>query len=882
MATAADTTALREGDFLGPYRLVRHLARGAHWDVYLARSGAERRQVVLKLPLELHEPPAAFLERARAAARVEHPNLARIYAVGEDRGRLYIAQELVADPRGVVTDLDTERLNHGGCLPEQRVRILAKHILDGLAAARQAPGEGLVHGHLRADKILLNEQRRAKLIDTGLLTAACPGARERDDRCLAAILYALLTGRDLGPQSPLPSALGANPRWDRLVKNLLTPEPTAAGKDLGRLAEELALIDTAPGHRWAWLLPVAATLLLAAAAVVAVAVVRARQQRRETLRAQAREQAESSRNERLAAALEQAVQALASADHEAALRHVDEALVLDPQSPRALRLQGDIRLAEGMARVRDVKERADASWAAVEEIDPGQGLGETREQTRTALAAARQALSEMAFEQAAALFRQAAENAEALAVQDRRRRAAAAARQSAEAGRDGADLAHADDRAAELWEEAETAHRQALARFENGDFTQAEKTWHDAAAVFARAGNQARGANRLSVAENAFREAVAAAGEDARGAMPKEIRDRVLSRSREALECARKEQWDEAAKGWEDALAAFQEGLGDAERVLARHHFDQASKRGRELLDEGRFAMAERAFEEALGVKGYGGDRAVQGLLAEARKKQGTRPRRTGNLVLNGDFSAGEEGVPAGWTEPDRLTVFWEDGGVTGKCLRMDTDVYRREWEEHRRDPHVPRRKTPTTGTRYDTVGGTTGVAVYCRPIDVAAGACYRVRYDVQGQGEPFLYMKGYWKCGPEHLKELGEKIFFQPVPGGPSYSLVAFGTSGEEKRQPRAGDYIQSFRRRLVARFPDGKAGAWRRFETVLQLPPDRPIEKMLLELYAFWPPGEYRFDNVSMEEVTEAELQAYEAQRQQRGEEANFGVPPPSPNRP
>ena len=247
------------------------------------------------------------------------------------------------------------------------------------------------------------------------------------------------------------------------------------------------------------------------------------------------------------------------------------------------------------------------------------------------------------------------------------------------------------------------------------------------------------------------------------------------------------------------------------------------------------------------------------------------------NLVRNPGFEQGGK-QPVAWTVPDGLTVFWEDGGVPGKCLHLDTDVKRAEWEAHRRNPTPGRQKTPTSGNKYDTVGATAGVAVYSVPIPVTADAWYRVSFDAKAPGgEPFLYLKGYERCDPEDVSRYGTKIFFQPEPGGASFSLVAMGTSGEEKRRPRPGDYIQKFRRRFVARFPSGGTNAWRRYTGVVHMRKRHKVDAVLLELYAYWPAGDYYFDNICMERISAADAEAFKIRRREQGPTADRGRPLP-----
>src|SRR6185295_11255045 len=90
---------LKEGQFVGRYRIVGPLARGGMGDVYLASDPSLVRQIALKLL------PAAytanedrlrrFVQEARAASALNHPNILTIYEIGETDGVHYIATEFV-------------------------------------------------------------------------------------------------------------------------------------------------------------------------------------------------------------------------------------------------------------------------------------------------------------------------------------------------------------------------------------------------------------------------------------------------------------------------------------------------------------------------------------------------------------------------------------------------------------------------------------------------------------------------------------------------------------------------------------------------------------------------------------------------------------------
>lgn len=105
------------------------------------------------------------------------------------------------------------------------------------------------------------------------------------------------------------------------------------------------------------------------------------------------------------------------------------------------------------------------------------------------------------------------------------------------------------------------------------------------------------------------------------------------------------------------------------------------------------------------------------------------------NLVPNPGFERGDTAQPAQWTLANPLTHFWESGGLDGRFLRFDTDVYLREVRGADKWTGQPPRKTPPTGNRYDTVAGTEGVRSWSAPIRVEPGRRYLMQVDVKGSG---------------------------------------------------------------------------------------------------------------------------------------------------
>src|SRR5262249_41049105 len=99
MVERAAQTALVVGALVGHFRIRGLLGRGGMGVVYRAEDETLRREVALKVlpPFHVHdvERRRRLLREARAAAAVNHPNIATVYEVGEAEGRVYIAMELI-------------------------------------------------------------------------------------------------------------------------------------------------------------------------------------------------------------------------------------------------------------------------------------------------------------------------------------------------------------------------------------------------------------------------------------------------------------------------------------------------------------------------------------------------------------------------------------------------------------------------------------------------------------------------------------------------------------------------------------------------------------------------------------------------------------------
>ncbi|WP_437481623.1 SUMF1/EgtB/PvdO family nonheme iron enzyme [Sorangium sp. So ce1014] len=150
------------------YRLVQKLGSGGMGDVYLAHDTLLDRMVAVKLiraETADAEVRARLLAEARAAARIQHPNVVAVYRVGELRGQLFIVSEFV---RG--QSLDRVAVP----MPWPRVLDLGAGLARGLAAAHR---RGVLHLDIKPANAVLTQDGEAKLLDFGLAKLLEPAAQ---------------------------------------------------------------------------------------------------------------------------------------------------------------------------------------------------------------------------------------------------------------------------------------------------------------------------------------------------------------------------------------------------------------------------------------------------------------------------------------------------------------------------------------------------------------------------------------------------------------------------------------------------------------------------------------------------------------------------------
>jgi serine/threonine-protein kinase len=241
-------------------------------EVYRADDLRLGQQVALKLlPESLRDDPvrlAQFHNEVRTARLVSHPNVCRVYDIGEANGVLYLSMEYV-DGEDLASSL--RRI---GRFPEDKAIDIARQLCAGVAAAHQ---RGIVHRDLKPANVMLDGTGAVRVMDFGLaavghvenVRAGTPAymapeqllgrdvTARSDIFALGLVLYELFTGRraftattiaDLLSQHESgaltrPSAIvsGMNPAIERVLLRCIEPDPQA------RPASALAVSAALPG-----------------------------------------------------------------------------------------------------------------------------------------------------------------------------------------------------------------------------------------------------------------------------------------------------------------------------------------------------------------------------------------------------------------------------------------------------------------------------------------------------------------------------------------------------------------------------------------------------------------------------------------------------------
>jgi len=157
---------------IGPYEVLGKIGSGGMAEVYRVRDERLGREVALKMLLPELAGDDEFVERfwreARAASRLEHPNICRLYDVGEWQGRPYLTMELLEG------QTLRERMN-AGRIEIAEAATIAIEVADALAEAHSL---SFVHRDIKPGNIFLTNEGQVKVLDFGL-TKRMKSARQQ-------------------------------------------------------------------------------------------------------------------------------------------------------------------------------------------------------------------------------------------------------------------------------------------------------------------------------------------------------------------------------------------------------------------------------------------------------------------------------------------------------------------------------------------------------------------------------------------------------------------------------------------------------------------------------------------------------------------------------
>ena len=255
----------------GAFMLLQLLGAGGMGGVYRARDEALNREVAIKVMLKsLGDDPQfveTFQREAQAAARLNHRHIAQIYSFGQEKGQPYIAMELVSGG-----SLDKMMSEQGPLDPAVVIHVGAQ-IAEGL---KEAADVGMVHGDVKPENILFDNDKNAKLVDFGLSAMASgPGndvwgtpyyiapekvRRQKSDfrsdiYSLGGTLYHAITGvppfegvdatavvkaRFDGPPKPMKDLRsGVPPEVEAMISRMLAVEPQMRFPTYGSLLGDM-------------------------------------------------------------------------------------------------------------------------------------------------------------------------------------------------------------------------------------------------------------------------------------------------------------------------------------------------------------------------------------------------------------------------------------------------------------------------------------------------------------------------------------------------------------------------------------------------------------------------------------------------------------------
>jgi eukaryotic-like serine/threonine-protein kinase len=251
---------------IGPYKVLERLSEGGMGRVFLAaREGSTDVCVVKQLLNSLEDDQIAvkrFRREAHLASFLSHPNIARILDAGLEKGRFFVAYELIAGQ--TIEGIQHKLLEHRIPMPVEMAVMIAVGALDALEYAHDLHGPdgtalGIVHRDLSPRNVMVSYNGLVKLIDFGVAKGNMdgfvtePGAlvgtlrymspeqargapidRRSDIFALCVVLHEMLTGRIVVTEGDRMQMLIA-------ISSKLPPPPSTKNPQVSKALDDVIL-----------------------------------------------------------------------------------------------------------------------------------------------------------------------------------------------------------------------------------------------------------------------------------------------------------------------------------------------------------------------------------------------------------------------------------------------------------------------------------------------------------------------------------------------------------------------------------------------------------------------------------------------------------------
>lgn len=153
---------MKSGTQIDHYRIVDKIGAGGMGDLYLAEDLRLNRKVVIKFLASIESSVEAdrqrFLDEAKAAAAINHPNIVTIYDTGLYKNSPYIVMEYVSGR-------SLEDIINTGPVKEQQTIEIAVQVCSGLAEIHK---HNIIHCDVKPSNIILDDMGRVRLLDFGI------------------------------------------------------------------------------------------------------------------------------------------------------------------------------------------------------------------------------------------------------------------------------------------------------------------------------------------------------------------------------------------------------------------------------------------------------------------------------------------------------------------------------------------------------------------------------------------------------------------------------------------------------------------------------------------------------------------------------------------